>query len=233
MTRYKDYYTKPDIIEQLYYLMFHTNNLLLQFNVPYFIDGGTLLGAVRHGGIIRIDNDLDICISAKDIDTILSPKFKKECKKYKIKIKNLLTKSGWLKLHYKKVDVDLFVMEVGKRNGADVLLHMDKKVREYWPKCVYKVKDVFPLKEVKFSNFTVLAPRNPKPYLNSCYGKSWSKKMIFTQDPETHYELDEPIVIEGVKNFKAARPFYKYKKSELTTIRKDNPLLCSWKTNCK
>lgn len=230
---YKQYYVDRDTIQDLYCLMFHTHNILLQFNIPYFIDGGTLLGAMRHGGIIPIDNDLDICINAKDIDVILSQKFKKKCKEHNIKIKNLLNKPnmGWLKFTYNKVDIDLFVMQVAKKNGTYILQHNNKQVRDFWPKCVYKLKDLFPLKEVKFSNFTVLAPNNPTPYLNSCYGKSWSKKMIVTQDPETHYELDEPIIIDEVSKFIPAQPFYRYKKSELTELRKDNPLLCSWR--CK
>ena len=233
MVNYKQYYTTPEIIEKLYELMFYTHNLLLQFNVPYFIDGGTLLGAVRHGGIIPIDNDLDICIDSKDIDVILSKKFKDECKKHKIGVKNLLNKTGWLKLTYKKVDIDLFVMEPVKKGNSYILQHWDPNVRDFWPKCVYKLKDIFPLKLVKFSNFEVLAPNNPIPYLNSCYGKSWKNKMIITQDPETHYELDEKIEIKGVSNFTPARPFYKYKKSDYSIIRDDNPLLCSWKQHCK
>ena len=49
------------MLEMLHFI----DDICKKNNIEYYINSGTLLGAVRHGGFIPWDDDLDICISRK------------------------------------------------------------------------------------------------------------------------------------------------------------------------
>ena len=42
-----------------------------QHKLSYFLDAGTLIGAVRHQGFIPWDDDVDVCMPRKDFDTFM------------------------------------------------------------------------------------------------------------------------------------------------------------------
>jgi lipopolysaccharide cholinephosphotransferase len=53
-------------------ILIEVDKICRKHDIPYWIDGGTCLGAVRHGGFIPWDDDLDIGLMRKD--------FKRLCK---------------------------------------------------------------------------------------------------------------------------------------------------------
>jgi len=63
----KLWYHKP-LIEMLEYVV----SVLENNNFPYWLYAGTLLGAVRHGGMIPWDYDIDIGIFHEDVETLIS-----------------------------------------------------------------------------------------------------------------------------------------------------------------
>jgi hypothetical protein len=142
------------------------NDLILFFNknnIEYFISFGTLLGAIRHKGMIPWDTDIDIVISEKDQKQVFDKLNKYFSKKYDIVIDKYQGMIGdIIRVNYSnlnKLHVDIFIYKTEKDS-------IKLGLNETLPKRI-----IFPLKDVQFYDLTVKAPNDTDYFLNHFFGQ--------------------------------------------------------------
>lgn len=198
-----------------YNLMKNTNSLFEKLNIKYFLIYGTLLGCVRHNGVIPWDDDMDIAIDKKSFDNLNNYKkifksnnlilAKSNSKYWKVfpddvpLIRNL--KWGW-------PFIDLFWFDIRddktiiSDNITDIIVNNDTK---------YETKDIFPLIKKNYNfidnySLELYIPNNYRKVLDILY-KNW--ETICMSSPYNH-RIEKP--------YKKA---YKVNCNNLYTVNED------------
>ena len=157
--------------------------ILRDAGIKYWIDGGTLLGAVRDGDIIPWDDDADIGVHYKDFMVEL-PKLYEIIKRSFITCNDIEYKL-FVEIHYDMVKVfipNLWVQTPTRiigtptidifpwRKSGDKVELFSARQRKQFKNCFYLKSELFPLKEHKFGTYTLLGANEPMGYLNRYYG---------------------------------------------------------------
>lgn len=163
-------------------------NLLDENNIPYWLEGGTLLGVIRENRLLPWDNDLDISLKEEYYDKVLSiiktlnyrvrfKEFEKDDAPFRKGIKRLVKVRNSKFLFFRgEVSLDIFIKfkkndqyywQVGKKR---------KSISSYYYNDLIKYK---------FDNKEYLIPKLYEEYLTARYGdwkipvKEWN---TFTDD---------------------------------------------------
>lgn len=181
----------------IYQILNDVHNIFVKHKITYWIDAGTMLGAVRHQGLIPWDDDADICMPKEELPKLLSEEVAEDlmANGYKISTHQEIYKISAVNgrviyQHGKKLNhaypfLDIFTVEEKK----------DKKVHyvgqwAIWSKAYFHwKKDLFPLQLTKFGAIKLYMAKNPKEYLNRAY-PGWDEKAC---TPGWNHELEKKV----------------------------------------
>ncbi len=171
-------YPESQDILKCYQTLYDITKLFDKHNIEYYIDGGTLLGAVRHKGMIPWDDDLDVEVLQKDESKLTSNSFKQSLKKSGYNIHSYRLGYKIYKIDGKSIEnykwkypfLDIFISKIEDNRTKLVLSNKNNN----WDNCHFLKDELYPLKKYKFGKFQVTGPNDPYGYLNKCYGKDWN-----------------------------------------------------------
>eukprot|EP01084_Bolivina_argentea_P170029 294653_1 len=187
LSHYQYKYTTESIVIRMYQMLYDIDKIFTKYNIEYWISDGTLLGLVRHNGIIPWDDDLDISINGNKTDykLLFETKIKdnqfhtdlsdigyyiraKESCGYVILPKEplLINDVFW---PFPFIDMFVIFFDSNKYSKSKPLVQ-----RKIWQNFFFYKNELYPLKRVKFGDINLFAPSNPYPYLNRGWGKQWN-----------------------------------------------------------
>jgi phosphorylcholine metabolism protein LicD len=146
------------------YLLRDVIKILDTNSITYWAVCGTLIGAYRHQGFIPWDDDIDLGIMLDDIPKLLSLRSYLNDNNFQ-----LFQQGGAYKIARKKFIpfpfIDLIVMKEDNKKlklcyplNTKGKCTFDKSIE--WPKEVYNIDRVFPLKKIQFEDFTINIPKD-------------------------------------------------------------------------
>jgi lipopolysaccharide cholinephosphotransferase len=203
-----------DQSQRIYRLMQKIDEAFTRNGITYWAGSGTLLGAIRHGGLIPWDNDLDLYML--DTDETKLEKFKKD-----------LDESG-LVIHYYWKDLykifekdavpiqdpdnpdqllpfcfpaaDIFVMTLEKRHEIeDVYIHRSYDFYWHWNTERFTYSQIKNISRIPFGPISICIPGDPEAHLNAVYGTSeypdlWKK---YAFEPTWDHQKEDLYPYQG------------------------------------
>jgi GR25 family glycosyltransferase involved in LPS biosynthesis len=188
-------------------MLLNISNELKKFDVEIFPVYGTLLGMIRHKGVIPWDDDMDICVHKDHFKVILD----NVSRFNKLGIGVVEVRKNWPGYFLKLYDITEPKIEGYQWSWPfiDVFsYHIDEdkvvissNVRPY--KYSIEKKDFFPIKSNLFGDIILNIPNNPDKILDSMYGDDWETRCIssgYNHRNEQRYSKSFSISCSDINN---------------------------------
>lgn len=154
--------SRPVISTKFYRLMYDLDCVFNELNINYSVIAGTLLGTVRHKGMIPWDDDLDLVLFRDAIP----------------KMSNIFIELSRLGYAINLEDGKNRFFVKGSGVYADIAIYELNFSSKY-----LLLENMLPFKRMKFGPVEVSVPNNYENVLTHTYGMNWSKKIsVFTTD---------------------------------------------------
>lgn len=191
--------TDPREVGLFYDLMMRVDRIFKDHHIHYWATCGTLLGAVRHQGMVPWDDDIDLCMMEDEISRLeglrdvlaeqgLAIYYRSDYGFYKIYPVDgsLVTLDETLEVcPWKFPFVDIFPMtyvfpvttDEGKMAYENGKIDYARRAwKEIFPKEYYLPEDVLsPCLELPFGPMTIPVPSHYLGYLTQMYGEDWNR----------------------------------------------------------
>lgn len=142
-------------------MLIEVDKICQKHNIKYWIEGGTLLGAVRHGGFIPWDDDLDIAVMHDEYKKMLDV-LEKELPE-NMKVHTFKTDKAFSSFFAKVRDLNSEIVEKGypefKYNGIYIDIFPMRSINKYLSYfsaiCEFKILHPFIVRENRETKFSL------------------------------------------------------------------------------
>jgi hypothetical protein len=170
-----------EAVNDLYEMMNNVHHVLEAHGIRYFIIGGTLIGAVRHGGLIPWDDDIDIGMLQTDMDKLYSPVVREALRQCGMMLDSR-DRRVCKKIYSttKKFPfIDIFEFRSG---SGDTIEFACERARRLFPKETFSVAQLSELQTYAYGPLRLSGPSDGEAVLRHQFG----------DDVMTHYYKNHP-----------------------------------------
>eukprot|EP00413_Alexandrium_margalefii_P003403 CAMPEP_0204515546 /NCGR_PEP_ID=MMETSP0661-20131031/2676_1 /ASSEMBLY_ACC=CAM_ASM_000606 /TAXON_ID=109239 /ORGANISM="Alexandrium margalefi, Strain AMGDE01CS-322" /LENGTH=432 /DNA_ID=CAMNT_0051520869 /DNA_START=1 /DNA_END=1296 /DNA_ORIENTATION=- len=223
----------PAAVLGLYRMLDTVGRLLTWHGLTWFVSHGTLLGALRHGGIIPHDCDVDITVPMSEAKLLRSSRFLDALARngYELAFRPVqhlfavfrlgapIVPSGWQPQLYAPLEptLNIYIVCSGddKQDWFEYLTNRDIHGNIHLPKFA-----LFPTRTAPFGTSQVNVPADPDLVLDAMYGRDW-RSVIRDLSARVDNDRWNPLGLEDYGPPRMALPAGPLRELELPVSRSE------------